>query len=207
MARQTHEVMTQSEPPSVKQLQRLTAHVLLFAQRHDRLRVRVNTSQDKKRFFMSPTIHYDTVDVKEGDVFGHLVQHQLAGLAVKNTSEDDLWKLRIVNRVHVTDHGSGLNTNSTFYSFDWKNNEVLTARRKCVVLPRAQPEDLLDAIEAFETPDDLGWIPEMADEYEFMRPDDVTQLLRQVDASITAVDAGHRVYRERRRKYEDYMVP
>lgn len=206
MARQTHEVMTQAEPPSAQQLRRLTAHVLLFAQRHDRLRVKINSSQDKKRFFMTPMSHYDTVDVSEGDTFGYLVQHQLAGLAVKNTIDDDLWKLRIVNRVHVTDRGSGLNTNSTFYSFDWNRDQVLTARRKSVVLPRSQPEDILDAIEAFETPDDLGWVPEMADEYEFMHPNDVSALLRQVDESIRAVDIGERAYVERRKKYEDYMV-
>lgn len=204
MPRPAHETLPSSHMPSVSQMNRLRTELMMFANRHDRLRIRRDARRDEKRFWISSMREYERPDVAEGLRFGYLLQYSLGGLALRGLS-DESWSLRLFDVMEVTDLGSQVGGSRTIYRFDWDSDEVHLARRRTFPTPTREV-GLDDQILGFYLPDDASWLPEMMLEFEALTEEDVRLLRKSIMERISPVDGGEREYKDRRLNYMDYFA-
>lgn len=200
-----YEQLPAEAPPEPKQLDSLLAQLILFAQRHGKLRIRDDVQRGYKRYRVPNTGYYEKPEIVEGIPFGYLVRPFMGALALRYTDEQQ-WSLRIFDQVEITELGSQRGTSKTTYSFDWTEHEVRRARRRVSALPDTTPSELMDVIDTLHIPDDADVLPRLQLETERMSAEDVDYLAQDISQRIAPVDEKRHAYNHPRGNYLDYFA-
>ena len=202
--RQKHEAAQYGELPTTLQLDRLNGQLLLFANRHHKLRI-TTRQEGIKRYWMSRMSRYECPGVLDGSPFGYLVEESMGAVATL-LQETETWNLRIYDRFDTTEFASQRGGSRTMYAFEWNHDGVETAIRKTIVTPDRRKEELADIIDTFYVADDAAWVPDMQLRTEYIGPDDIDYLSNHLAQRMERVDAGQHAYSESRRNYLDYFA-
>lgn len=201
----THEYMLAPDQPTPRQLFGLASSLILFANRHDRLRLK--DQEGGRRYLVSPTNRYERPEMTDGAPFGYLYNYSLGAIAHHHASSND-WSMRIFDSLTTTDLGSQRGGSRTVYSFNWSHDEVSRAHRTTIATPARPDNSLEDLIDRFYVEDEAAWRPSIQLAYEKMTADDVDYFQSSVNRIISDVDADpkERPYKERRKNYLDYYA-
>jgi len=200
----THEAAHYGELPSVQQLDRLNGQLLMFANRHNRLRITLR-EEGVKRYWTGRMSRFECPGILDGSPFGYMVEESVGAIAVL-AKETGVWNLRVYDGLHTTELGSQRGGSRTTYSFEWNDDEVTSAYRKTIATPDRRKEELADIIDTFYLPDDAAWVPEMQVRTEYVGPDDLDYFMGDLARRIKRVDDGVHPYSDRRKNYMDYFA-
>lgn len=190
--------------PSVPQLNKLNRQLMLFANRHDKLRVKSDGS-GRTSYTMRPSVRFYRPDVLEAVPFEYILYESLGARAIYDTLEQT-WSLRVYDSFEVVEYGSQRGGYRTHYSFEWNDDDVTKARHDTFVTPKRDKLDLVDTIDTLLVPDDVSWVPTLQSETESMTAGDVAYLTGQLATRMSYVDDGERRYREHRKNHLDYFA-
>lgn len=191
------------DAPNVKQIEHLAAQLILFAQRHGKLKTVQDKNEDKV-FRVTPAEIYSRPDIFSGAPFGYLVKNTCAALIKRR--RDDTWSMRYFDAEHAIELGSQRGGSRSVYTFEW-DDEVRVARRKARALPDTNPEEMIDVVDTMHFRDDDAIVPYLELEMEMVTANDLELLNHDVSALIQQVDTEQRKYKEPRLdRYMEYFA-
>lgn len=191
--------------PRPQQLARLAARSILFAQRHDRLKVSANQPEKfQKQYVMSPTLMIERPDLTDMAPFGSL--HHYSTTALIRYMDKGSWRMKYVNGLQVEELGSNRPGLRDVYSFAWNEDEVTEASRQITITPKPPVPELIDTDMSWSSvSDDTVDMWQVADDFQSVTAGDVDMLISDLGARISQVDQEGKDYREERANYLDYF--
>ncbi len=191
--------------PVPRQLDRLTAQVLMFAQRHENLRIKSGPDKSQKRYLVRPSIRFERPDILSGARVGSIIQHSLGAIATSRTmGTKSLYIFRTFEvRNILEDSPGGVREN---FRFEWDETNVMSARRETLYIPSDQTIDMYDLIDNYRLRDDDVAAVTVIDEVTVVSSGDVSLLMKDITDIQGAVDAEHVPYSDKRRNYFDYFA-
>ena len=188
--------------PDARQLERLSSSLLLFAQRHNKLSIKIDQKRHVKRYHVGSIVEYERPDIFEGAPFGYLYRRSIGAMATQVAYRQ--WSLRIFSRNEVTDMGSDVGGLRTTYLFDWKNGSTEKSGRIIAPTPAPEPRDMHDLIDNFRMNDDDAVAVELDTVMASMTAADVEMLRSDIKLITEPIDQRIKPYFERQLNYMDY---
>lgn len=205
MKQPDHESAHYGELPDINQVETLNRTMLLFAQRHNTLRIGSKGS-GKKSFRMADMRQFECPPPDERAPFGFLIKKGLGAYAVRDTLEAT-WKLHIADTFEAIDKGSTFGGQRTIYQFKWNDEgTVERATKKSRRTPVGDVQDIIDVVDTLSMPQDPDWTLIMDSMTQSMQPGDLELLTTDIQRRFGEVDRDEKAYViPRKALYVDYM--
>jgi hypothetical protein len=211
MTQVVHERYVSPDAPSVRDIERIRAQLLLFAKRHNMLsRHDKRDTRDALRYMVKPMVQYERPDIinilnTNGQTFGLLYKRTLGALAAYDVDGEQ--RLRIVQGTYASELGDSRGGVKCSYLFNWKGDHVTQARREVEITPSRGKADMYDLIDHFSISDDEASILTARAEVEQLTTQDVSLLNDDIRQLADSIDHGERAYSEDKKKqYMDYFA-
>lgn len=204
-------VTPDGDMPTTRQLGHLAAQNILFAQRHDRLRVRRGRSYSDgfyKKFIIRPVKTYERPDILEGAPFGYLYfrtrSAQITQVALRS------WNMHILDIFQTEGPEAPRAGSLATYSFSWETDREMVhdSRRQIATTPSPDiTPDLYYEFEHMYVKDDMAAMWAAQTSFTQVSGGDIDLMMRDFDQTVQQIDSGERPYvMERKSNYMDYFA-
>lgn len=191
--------------PSVRQIERLAGRSILFAQRHNMLRINTKGETGQKRYKVLPTKSIERPGIIDGAPVGYLYHRSTQ--AIISQVALNAWHMMYANVLDIEEFGSRRPGLRDSYIFQWNKDEVIRADRGMIITPASHHHtDIYDAIDNFSVSDEMASMWDAETQLLQVSSGDMDNLIHDLDARIVSVDVEGGEYSEKRKKYFDYDV-